>query len=264
MLEQIIKETINNVLNEKLNPNTFWTVPDGKSPENMAIIIAKKENIDVSDLKIDGNKIIYSPSKKRKSAKPASAPKEKIRKPEGMDFDTFYKQIVLPNNPEEQKKAAVYGDSEQWKPVPNKGRFFKGELDPSQCVEVSNMGRVRFIDGNDASKSGIIDKGVYFAPQRGIVQVHIDAIGADGRLLKTTGSLANMVIDAWFDPEGEFDKNKYKVIYLDGNPQNCRLDNLDYVPIERGRKRKINQDDTTVESIANRISKMIIENLKRF
>ena len=105
LLEQIIKETINNVLNEKLNPNTFWTVPDGKSPENMAIIIAKKENIDVSDLKIDGNKIIYLPSKKRKLAKTASAPKEKIRKPEGMDFDTFYEQIVLPNNPEEQKKS---------------------------------------------------------------------------------------------------------------------------------------------------------------
>ena len=75
LLEQIIKETINNVLNEELNPNTFWTVPYGKSPENMAIIIAKKENIDVSDLKIEGNKIIYSPSKKRKSAKSASAPK---------------------------------------------------------------------------------------------------------------------------------------------------------------------------------------------
>ena len=89
-------------------------------------------------------------------------------------------------------------------------------------------------------------------------------IGADGKPLRTTGLLANMVIDAWFDPEGEFDKNKYKVIYLDGNPQNCRLDNLDYVPIERGRKRKTNQDNTTVESMANRISKMIIGNLKRF
>ena len=265
LLEQIIKETINNVLNEELNPNTFWTVPYGKSPENMAIIIAKKENIDVSDLKIEGNKIIYSPSKKRKSAKSASAPKEKIRKPEGMDFDTFYEQIVLPNNPEEQKKYALYGDSEKWKPVPNKGRFFKGELDPSQCVEVSNMGRVRFIDGNDASKSGI-NKGVYFAPTRNGVQVHINTLGADGRPLRTTGLLANMVIDAWFDPEGELDKNKYKVIYLDGNPQNCRLDNLDYVPLQRGRKRNQNDttNDTTVESIVKRISKMVIENLKRY
>ena len=266
LLKQIIKEAINNVLNEELNPNTFWTVPYGKSPEAIDKIkkmIAQRNNIDVSDLKIDGNKIIYSPSKKRKSAKPASAPKEKIRKPEGMDFDTFYERMVLPNNPEEQKKYALYGDSEKWMPVPNKGRFFKGELDPSQCVEVSNMGRVRFIDGNDALKSGI-NKGVYFAPTRNGVQVHINAIGADGKPLRTTGLLANMVIDAWFDPEGEFDKNKYKVIYLDGNPQNCRLDNLDYVPIERGRKRKTNQDDTTVESMANRISKMIIENLKRF
>ena len=179
------------------------------------------------------------------------------------ELNTFYEQIGLPNNPEEQKKYALYGDSEKWMPVPNKGRFFKGELDPSQCVEVSNMGRVRFIDGNDALKSGI-NKGVYFAPTRNGVQVHINAIGADGKPLRTTGLLANMVIDAWFDPEGELDKNKYKVIYLDGNPQNCRLDNLDYVPIQRGRKRKTNQNDTTVESMANRISKMIIENLKRF
>lgn len=178
-----------------------------------------------------------------------------------MDFDTYFNKYVLPNNPEEQKKAAEYGNSEQWKPVPNKGRFFKGELDPSQCVEVSNMGRVRFIDGNDAMRSGI-NKGVYFAPTRNGVQVHINAMGADGRPLRTTGLLANMVIDAWFDPEGELDKNKYKVIYLDGNPQNCRLDNLDYVPIQRGRKR--NQNNTTVESIVKRISKMVIENLKRY
>ena len=78
LLEQIIKETINNVLNEELSPNDFWAVPYGESPEKIAIRIAKKENIDVSDLKINGNNIIYSPSKKRKSAKPASAPKEKI------------------------------------------------------------------------------------------------------------------------------------------------------------------------------------------
>ena len=263
LLKQIIRESINKVLNEEIKPNTFWTVPSGVSIDKMIKHISQKENVDASDLKIDGNKIIYMPSKKRKSTRMTSPKREKISKPEGMDFDTYFNKIVLANNPEEQKKAAEYGDSEQWKPVPNKGRFFKGELDPSQCVEVSNMGRVRFIDGNDASKSGI-NKGVYFAPTRNGVLVHINAIGADGRPLRTTGLLANMVIDAWFDPEGEFDKNKYKVIYLDGDPQNCRLDNLDYVPIERGRKRKTNQDDTTVESMTNRISKMIIENLKRF
>lgn len=263
LLKQIIRESINKVLNEELSPNDFWAVPYGESPKNIAIRIAKKENIDVSDLKIVGNNIIYSPSKKRKSTRMTSPKREKISKPKGMDFHTYYDKYVLPNNPEEQKKFALYGDSEQWKPVPNKGRFFKGELDPSQCVEVSNMGRVRFIDGNDAMRSGI-NKGVYFAPTRNGVQVHINAIGADGRPLRTTGLLANMVIDAWFDPEGELDKNKYKVIYLDGNPQNCRLDNLDYVPIQRGRKRETNQNDTTVESIVNRMSKMIIENLKRF
>ena len=265
LLKQIIRESINKVLNEEIKPNTFWTVPSGVSIDKMIKHISQKENVDASDLKIDGNKIIYMPSKKRMSTRMTSPKREKISKPEGMDFDTYFNKIVLANNPEEQKKAAEYGDSEQWKPVPNKGRFFKGELDPSQCVEVSNMGRVRFIDGNDASKSGI-NKGVYFAPTRNGVQVHINALSADGRPLRTTGLLANMVIDAWFDPEGELDKNKYKVIYLDGNPQNCRLDNLDYVPLQRGWKRNQNDttNDTTVESIVKRISKMVIENLKRY
>lgn len=261
LLKQIIRESINKVLNEEVTPGTYWNIPYSLSSDKMIKIISQKENIEPLDLKIDGNKIIYTPSKKRKSTRMTSPKREKISKPEGMDFDTYFNKYVLPNNPEEQKKAAEYGNSEQWKPVPNKGRFFKGELDPSQCVEVSNMGRVRFIDGNDAMRSGI-NKGVYFAPTRNGVQVHINAMGADGRPLRTTGLLANMVIDAWFDPEGELDKNKYKVIYLDGNPQNCRLDNLDYVPIQRGRKR--NQNDTTVESIVKRISKMVIENLKRY
>lgn len=261
LLKQIIRESINKVLNEEVTPGTYWNIPYSLSSDKMIKIISQKENIEPLDLKIDGNKIIYMPSKKRKSTRMTSPKREKISKPEGMDFDTYFNKYVLPNNPEEQKKAAEYGNSEQWKPVPNKGRFFKGELDPSQCVEVSNMGRVRFIDGNDAMRSGI-NKGVYFAPTRNGVQVHINAMGADGRPLRTTGLLANMVIDAWFDPEGELDKNKYKVIYLDGNPQNCRLDNLDYVPIQRGRKR--NQNDTTVESIVKRISKMVIENLKRY
>lgn len=261
LLKQIIRKSINKVLNEEVTPGTYWNIPYSLSSDKMIKIISQKENIEPLDLKIDGNKIIYMPSKKRKSTRMTSPKREKISKPEGMDFDTYFNKYVLPNNPEEQKKAAEYGNSEQWKPVPNKGRFFKGELDPSQCVEVSNMGRVRFIDGNDAMRSGI-NKGVYFAPTRNGVQVHINAMGADGRPLRTTGLLANMVIDAWFDPEGELDKNKYKVIYLDGNPQNCRLDNLDYVPIQRGRKR--NQNDTTVESIVKRISKMVIENLKRY
>ena len=30
LLKQIIKEAINNVLNEELNPNTYWTIPYGK------------------------------------------------------------------------------------------------------------------------------------------------------------------------------------------------------------------------------------------
>lgn len=263
LLHQIIVESINKVLNEELRPNMSWSIPYGMSPDKLIRMIAQKENIDPSELKINANKIEYVPSKKKRLAKDASPKRKKLSKPEGMDFHTYFDKIVLPNNPEEQKKAAEYGNSEQWKPVPNKGRFFNGELDPSQLVEVSNMGRVRFIDANDAMRSGI-NKGVYFAPTRNGVQVHINAMGADGRPLRTTGLLANMVIDAWFDPEGELDKNKYKVIYLDGNPQNCRLDNLDYVPMQRGRKRKTNQNDTTVESMANRISKMIIENLKRF
>ena len=64
--------------------------------------------------------------------------------------------------------------------------------------------------------------------------MHINSTDAEGKPLKTTGFVANMVFDAFVDPDGELDPNEVKVTFIDGNPRNCRLDNLDF---EIGKKR---------------------------
>lgn len=245
-LDKIISEAIKNVLNE----HTFWKLPTNINPEKFLEMVSKRDNIEPSELKIENDKLYYIPSKKK------SVKRKKLVKPENMDFDTFYNQIVLPNNPEEAKKANEYGSEEEWRPLPNRNRYFKGELDPSQCIEVSNMGRIRFIDGKDGMKSGI-NKGVYFAPTRKGVQVHINSVGADGQPLKTTGFLANMVMDAWAETDEEFNPRDYKVKYIDGNPENCELSNLKYVRKQQGRRK------ATSESIVDEITNIIIEKLIR-
>lgn len=79
LLKQIIRESINKVLNEEVTPGTYWNMPYGLSSDKMIKIISQKENIEPLDLKIDGNKIIYMPSKKRKSTRMTS-PKRKKNK----------------------------------------------------------------------------------------------------------------------------------------------------------------------------------------
>lgn len=238
-LDKIITEAIKNVIDK----SRYWPIPSNIEPQRYLKMVAKQSDIPIEDLTIENNRIYKLKSKKSK----------KIVKPADMDFDTFYNKMVLPNNPKEAQKALEYGNKEQWRPLPNTNRFFGGELDPSQCIEVSNMGRIRFIDGNDGMKSGI-NKGVYFAPTRNGVQVHVNGMGSDGTTLRTTGSLANMVMDTWGEKPADFNTQKYVVGHRNQNLEDCQLSNLYY----RKRGEKDNTQTTTTEAQLKSVIKQTI------
>lgn len=227
-LHNIIKKTIISVLNEEeIKPGSTFKISPQLGADKMIKMISDKHGINPKDLIVQRDEILYKPKRKYRKQE-----KSVLSKPDEMEIEDFADNIVIPNMLKKGKSEFANIDGEVWLPLPNKGRYFGGELDPSEIVEVSNMGRVRIINCANAMKSKI-SKG-YFAPTRGAVQMHINSTDAEGKPLKTTGFVANMVFDAFVDPDGELDPNEVKVTFIDGNPRNCRLDNLDF---EIGKKR---------------------------
>lgn len=231
-LHSIIKRTINEDASaQPLKPGASFSIIPSFGAEKTINIIAKKYGADPKYFVIKKGSIIYIP--------PKAAPKRrkvKISKPADMTVEEYANDMVIPHMIEKGKGEFANLKGEEWKPLPNKGRYFGGELDPSEIVEVSNMGRVRIINCTNGGKSKI--SGGYYAPTRGAVQLHLNSTGDSGQPLKTTGFIANMVFDAFVDPEGELDPNEVKVTYIDGNPRNCQLNNLDFeIGNKRGRKR---------------------------
>lgn len=232
-LHNIIRESVERILNEDapsrgIKSGDIFTKIFDLGEKGTIDKIAKRYGVDPKDFVINGRDIVYSPKKKR--GRKAST--ETLSKPKGMGTDEYFDKMVAPTMIAKGKEEFANIDGEVWLPLPNKGRYFKGELDPSEVVEVSNMGRVRIINCANGLKSKI-DCG-YYAPTRGAVQVHINSTDSAGKPLKTTGFLVNMVFDAFCDPEGEIDPSEVRVIYLDGNPRNCRLDNLDFKIVKKG------------------------------
>lgn len=173
----------------------FKGFPSSWSEKKIANILAMKHGVKVEDFIFERGACIYKPKPK------------KVRKPKSTHKST--KDISA--------TEYVQIDGEVWKPLPNKSRYFQGELDPSHSVEVSNMGRVK-VDG--------VMKKSYFAPTRNAVQVHINTYDTLGNPLRTTGFVANMVADAFIVPNGADGKNAYNIIYKDDDPQNVKLSNL--------------------------------------
>lgn len=221
-LYKVIIESVKSILlnetKQKANP-IEWTITNNNDPEKLKRLIASKHKYDIDDLKIVGNKIIYKPSKKGKTVKN----KTKLVKENGMSNEDFFQEVLKYKSPEVQKKSETK-EGEIWKPLPNVNRYFKGELDPSQIIEVSNFGRVRCLNVNDGLKSKLLS--TPFIVTRNEVQVHINDKENN---LHTTGVLHNMVYDT-FGEDAPFDYQKYKVKFKDGNASNCRIDNLYLAP----------------------------------
>lgn len=166
---------------------TFRGFPYGMSEYRITSMLASKYGVNASDFICDNGIVIYKPKKK-------------------------------PSNKRARKSIEITNiEGEVWKQLPNKNRFFKGELDPSRIVMVSNMGRV-------AVDNKIVK--TYFAPTRNAMQVHIDTFDINGMPLKTTGFVANMIADTFIVPDGKSGKRAYNIEYKDNNPQNCILSNI--------------------------------------
>ena len=174
----------------------FRGFPSSWSENKIVTILAVKHGVKVEDFIFEHGACIYKP-KTQKVRKPKS-----VRSRSTKDFtSTEYVQI----------------DSEVWKPLPNKSQYFKGELDPSYSVEVSNMGRVKV--------HGVL-KPTWFSDTRNVVMVHVDSYDALGNSLKTTGNVANMVADAFIVPNGADGKTAYSIIYKYDDIKNVKLSNL--------------------------------------
>ena len=153
-----------------------------------------------------------------------SAPKEKLSKPENMSVEEYYQNIVLPNNPKMAQKENQYAD-EDWRPVQNIGRYFNGDVDYGSYYLVSNYGRLKVINFNNAIRSDIYVG--YDAPTRKAMQFHLNGYGDDGASMKTCPDVKYIVADAWLEPH---DTKKFKVIHIDGDYHNNHVDNLKWVP----------------------------------
>ena len=185
-------------------------------------MIAKKYGLRYEDFDFDGINIIYNPK--------TTSPRQKISKPADMPIDTYYQKYVLPNKPELAQQEKEYPD-EEWKPVQNIGRYFKGAVDYSNAYEISNYGRLKIINLDDAVKSRIYTG--YDASSRGSIQAHLNVRDENGDLKQTTGFMGNIVADAFLEPH---DPKKFIVIHKDGNYGNNHVSNLEWVP--RTRKTK--------------------------
>lgn len=197
-----------------LKKNEMFNVPQGFSANQIAKMIAFKYGVDASDFTFDklGNKLIYAPKKKAI-----------IKKPKGMSVADYYNNIVLASNKKLAETEKKY-INEEWKPVQNLGRYFEGKVDYSCLYEVSNMGRLRCIDVNNAMNCSISDG--YDAPTRNAMQFHLNAKGINGETLNTCPDVKYMVADAFLEQQ---DPKKYIVVHIDGDYHNNKVSNLAWV-----------------------------------
>ncbi|MBP5722950.1 MAG: HNH endonuclease, partial [Bacteroidales bacterium] len=197
-------------INEELKKGDIFKL-NGMKPEQLAKMIASKSGVTPTDFtKGKSDTIVYSP---KRTAKPKQ---QTISKPEDMSVEEYKEKYVIPMNPELKDE-----EGEEWRPVPNKGRYFGGDAQFDKYYEVSNYGRLRMINLGNAAKSSLIT--VYDAPTRKGMQVTLNA--GDG--LRSTPNVKYMVADAFL---GEHDTEDNMVIHIDGDYHNNRADNLKWVP----------------------------------
>lgn len=222
-LKGLVGEMMNEIITEAAEPLKKGTKfkAGGNNPKILAKVIAKQYGVNPNDFDFDGINLVYNPRKKIK---------QRISKPEGMSAEQYYKEYVLPNNPKMQQQEQAYPD-EQWKPVQNIGRYFKGLADFSSLYEVSNYGRLRVINFDDAEKSNIYSG--YEAPTRNAMQFHLNTVSTNGDSLKTCPDVKYIVADAWLEPH---DPKKYMVVQKDGDWRNNKVDNLVWIPRKKSQR----------------------------
>lgn len=222
-------------------------VLNGMEPEKMARIISSKYGVSPSDfVKGKGNTIKYMPKAKPK--------KQVVSKPEGMSVEQYKEKYVIPMKPELKDE-----EGEEWRPVPNNGRYFGGDVEYGNYYEISNFGRLRTINLQNAAKSTISCG--YDAPTRKAMQFHLNQESG----MNTCPDVKYMVADAFL---GEHDPEDNMVIHIDGDYHNNRADNLRWVPRKRARGEEEPSSElserirrTVREEVSNQIKKKLYEKM---
>ena len=222
--EQFLKrlqESLDNRLNEDLKKGDSFKL-NGMSPQTLAKMIASKYGVNPADFVPGKNgTIVYQP---KRAAKPKP---QTISKPENMSVEEYKEKFVIPMNPDLKDL-----EDEEWRPVPNKGRYFGGEADYGNYYEISNLGRLRTINLQNAAKSSISCG--YDAPTRKAMQFHLNHKSG----MNTCPDVKYMVADAFL---GEHDLENNMVVHIDGDYHNNRSDNLKWVPRKKkGKEMNIN------------------------
>jgi hypothetical protein len=226
--EQFLKklqESLNNRLNEDLKKGDSFKL-NGMPPQTLAKMIASKYGVNPADFVTGKNgTIVYQP---KRTTKPKP---QTISKPENMSVEEYKEKFVIPMNPDLKDL-----ENEEWRPVPNKGRYFGGEADYGNYYEISNLGRLRTINLQNAAKSSISCG--YDAPTRKAMQFHLNHKSG----MNTCPDVKYMVADAFL---GEHDLENNMVVHIDGDYHNNRADNLKWV------HRKKKGKEMNINNIAN-------------
>lgn len=193
-----------------IKKNDSFGIPQGFNAKQTAKMIAAKFGVSASDFVQFGNKIVFQPKKKVVFSKPAN-----------MGVQDYFNSIVLPNNKQVAEMVAKC-ENEEWRPVQNVGRYFDGEVDYGCFYEVSNLGRLKTIDVNNAMNCSISEG--YDAPTRNAMQFHLNA-KVNGKTLNTCPDVKYMVADAFLEAK---DPKTYMIIHIDGDYHNNRVDNLQW------------------------------------
>ncbi len=216
-IKNIVLESVDKLLKEYIE--IAKNVPSNIQKQYLAKIRKERSDLDPTGFSYIGNKLIHNGRKAQK--------KQIISKPKDMSVEEYYQKLVLPNNVKMAEQENEYSD-EDWRPVQNIGRYFNGDVDYGSYYEVSNYGRLKTINFNNALRSNI--QNGYDAPTRNAMQFHLNGNGNDGSSMKTCPDVKYIVADAWLEPHNP---KEFKVIHIDGDYHNNKVDNLKWIPRKR-------------------------------
>ena len=218
-LKSVISESIKRVLNEWTDIATFpkeFIMKKGREwqTERLKKEAEKHPDLDPAGFQWFGNTIRHNDKKK-----PKGAPKQKISKPEGMSVEEYEDSIVKKYNEKYLKETEALYPDEEFRPIVNSGRYFRGEADYSQYYEISNYGRLKVLDLSDASRCRIVNG--YDAPTSKAMQFNLNGEQ------HTCPPVHSMVADAWLEPK---DPHDFMVKHKNGDYHDNRAENLEWVP----------------------------------
>lgn len=221
--ESQLRYLISNTLNESLDEwQTIMRFPQGYTAkkgeqwkkERIEKEIEKNPKLDPNGFRWFGDEL-----KHNEKLRPKTAPRPKIGKPEGMSPKEYEENIVKKYNPKYEQESQALMPGEEFRPVVNTGRYFRGDADFSSYYEISNYGRLKVIDFSDASKCRIMNG--YDAPTSRAMQFNLNGEQ------HTCPPVHSMVADAFLEPK---DPHDFMVRHINGDYHDNRAENLQWVP----------------------------------